>query len=149
MARQGKTEEQRFWEKVNKDAPGGCWIWLGARRGGHGNVYGQFRREKGPKVQAHVWAWENKHGPLPVGHRPDHLCRIKLCVNPIHMEPVTSWENTKRGLAPTAVNARKTHCIRGHPLSGDNLITRPDGHRKCRTCKRRSDRARRRALVTQ
>jgi hypothetical protein len=56
-------------------------------------------------------------------------------VNPAHLEPVTNAENVLRGVSPTALNARKTHCIRGHALEGDNVMRygRMTG-RHCRAC---------------
>jgi hypothetical protein len=60
-------------------------------------------------------------GPIPLGKEPDHLCRVRRCCNPDHMELVTSRENVLRGVSPAANNARKTHCNRGHELTGNNV----------------------------
>ena len=78
---------------------------------------------------AHRVAYELQVGPIPVGLQLDHLCRVRSCVNPAHLEPVTSAENTRRGL-----RAMKTHCPQGHPYAGENLLIRPTGQRRCRTC---------------
>jgi len=83
-------------------------------------------------------------GPIPEGLKLDHLCRNSACVKPIaneqgpaHTEPVTQRENVLRGNAPAAVNAVKTHCIRGHPFDAANTYVYGKGrHRRCRTCKR-------------
>lgn len=67
----------------------------------------------------------------------DHLCRNTRCVNPIHIEPVTQKENVHRGMAPTAINARKTHCIRGHEFTPENTMSAGGENgewRRCRTC---------------
>lgn len=117
----------RFWAKV--DRTGEHWLWTGCvvRR------YGQFGR-----TRAHRYAYELLVGPIPPGYQLDHLCRTPLCVRPDHLEPVTPRENTLRGNGPTARHARKTHCIRGHALVGDNVYHtphRPNG-RECWTCKR-------------
>jgi hypothetical protein len=74
----------------------GCWIWQGARTG---SGYGAIQREPGSTsmVGAHVRAYEAEHGPMPEGLVVDHLCRVKMCVNPAHMEAVTMAENTRRG----------------------------------------------------
>lgn len=119
----------------------GCWEWIGPKVGrGYGNIVwrlpGKPRRYR-HKV-AHRVAYETMRGPIPDGLTLDHLCRNRGCVNPWHLEPVTSRENTLRGISPAAVNARLTHCKRGHPLSGDNLrlVQSPSGKRgrSCRTC---------------
>ena len=84
-------------------------------------------------MQSHTYAWELANGPIPAGLQLDHLCRVGLCVNPAHLEPVTGRVNTLRGTSPAAVNAAKTHCINGHLLDGDNLYLE-GSKRKCRTC---------------
>ena len=71
---------------------------------------------------------------IPDGKELDHLCRNRKCVNPKHLESVTHRENILRGETIMAENARKTHCWRGHPLSGKNLKLKPNGHRQCRAC---------------
>ena len=100
----------------------------------HPNGYGRVR-VKDKMKQAHRVAWERVNGPIPHDLQIDHLCRQRSCVNPEHMELVTSRENTMRGISIPAINARKTHCKRGHPLSGYNLILPPNGSRQCRTCR--------------
>ncbi len=125
----------------------GCWLWMGATyiggrggtRGSHPLPYGQFRR-----MPAHRWAYERFVGPIPNGLQLDHLCRTTLCVNPDHLEPVTNRENVLRGTSPSAGNARKTHCNRWHPLSGDNLRPARDGRRRCWPCEQMAVRERRR-----
>lgn len=135
-------EAERFWAKVDKT--GVCWLWTASvRRGG----YGQFWSARaGRIVGAHRWAYEEMVGPIPDGLYLDHLCRNPRCVNPEHLEPVTNGENLRRGVNPIAVNAAKTHCPQGHPLSGDNLRVIAGG-RRCLECDRRRTRdARRRRL---
>ena len=84
---------------------------------------------------SHRLAYELEIGPIPAGLEIDHLCRVRNCVNPAHLEPVTHAENIRRGTGPLAENARKTECVHGHPLEGANLYVRPgDGHRQCRAC---------------
>lgn len=141
------TPEQRFWDKVWLGD--GCWLWTGKLRTGaspgHGKEvgYGQFyngHRTVGP----HRFAYELMVGPIPEGLVIDHLCRERACVNPDHLEAVTTQENILRGLAPTAENASKTHCVRGHELSGDNLYVPPKGGRYCRTCREAVQKGRKR-----
>jgi hypothetical protein len=64
----------------------------------------------------------------------DHVCRTRACANVRHLDVVTSRENTLRGDTLPARNAAKTHCKRGHALSGANLYRYSDGRRSCRTC---------------
>jgi len=114
----------RFWSKVEV---GVCWTWTAAI---NSTGYGQWG-VNGRSKSVHRLAWEALVGPIPVGLTIDHLCRNKRCVNPDHMETVTVAVNNARKPA-----ANKTHCIRGHQLSGDNLRINGLGRRSCRTCAR-------------
>ena len=76
-------------------------------------------------MKAHRFNYELYRGSIDSILPLDHLCRNHSCVNPLHLEQVTHWENTLRGSTPAATDARKTHCIRGHPLAGKNLYLRP------------------------
>ena len=117
----------------------GCWRWTSHRdRNGYA-IFGKKRKF------AHRLAYEAAVGPIPEGLTIDHLCRVRDCLNPAHMEPVTRGENVLRGDGITARNARKTHCHRGHPLNGENLDLCEPGHRRCRQCRRDRDRNRRMA----
>ena len=111
----------------------GCWLWEGSHQE---KGYGFFAVNQ--KVQiAHRVAYEMFKGPIPEGLTIDHLCRNRRCVNPDHLEAVSIRTNTLRGEAVSAKNLRKTHCIRGHPLSGDNVYRDPKrGVRNCRECRR-------------
>jgi hypothetical protein len=88
---------------------------------------------------AHRLVWEEERGPIPKGLHIDHLCRTPACVNVNHMEVVSCRVNTLRGVGITATQARRTHCIHGHPFSGENLklIRRRNGvlDRACRMCR--------------
>ena len=125
-----------------------CWDWSGkVSSWGYGVVKVRLHSgrtiESGPHRVAYLVAVQS----IPLGLDLDHLCRNRLCCNPSHLEPVTRRENTLRGDGPTAANARKTHCPRGHKLSGDNLIPANlrQGSRACLPCHRDRKRARRRA----
>src|SRR5690606_27636904 len=103
--------------------------------------YGFLWRANRKYLRAHVASYELHVGPVPDGLVLDHLCRNRACINPSHMEPVPNRVNVLRGEGPTAVNARKTHCVNGHEFSAENTHIRPTGWRECKTCKRRQNRA--------
>ena len=108
----------------------GCWLWLGTVLGdGYGQVCFNGRR-----WAAHRIFYLFLKGPLVDGLVIDHKCKNTTCVNPDHLEQVTGQVNSiVRGSGPLAENYRKTHCKRGHPLSGSNLILVKRG-RACRVC---------------
>ena len=108
----------------------GCWEWIGAKGTGG---YGRFRH-----APAHRVMYERLVGPIPAGLQIDHLCRNRDCVNPAHLEPVTQTVNILRGDGWAGLHARKTHCPRGHPLEGANLLIVTHGWRRCRICYRLS-----------
>jgi len=76
---------------VNKETD--CWIWTGYKNGG----YGRFKTASGGSVYAHRASYEFHVGPVPEGLYLDHLCRNRACINPDHLEPVTTEENIRRG----------------------------------------------------
>lgn len=121
----------------SEDQPGPlatpCRVWTGALDS-HG--YGWFSPTHGKPRKAHRVAWEVFKGPLPAdGTVPDHLCRVRRCINSEHLEWVTHQENIHRGVGPAATNRLKTHCPHGHPYDEVNTYVRPDGRgRECRAC---------------
>ncbi len=137
---------QKFWQHVsvkNIHDPDSCWIWQGDTRLNHGGVrYGRLitgSRANRRRIAAHRFAYELIVGPIPKELILDHLCRTTLCVNPAHLEPVPHKINVLRGVGPTAMNAKKTHCLHGHPFSDENTKVRVNGWRRCRTCRRIQD----------
>lgn len=123
-----KDIAERFWEKVRKTD--GCWFWTSTRGE---NGYGQFTLRTGVVRRAHRIAYELAVGPIPDGLEIDHLCRVRACVNPAHLEPVTRQENIRRAVAA------KTHCPKGHPRTPENSAhDHVNGSRvwRCKTCRR-------------
>lgn len=130
--------------KVDRRAPapahnpalGRCWWWTACINPDTG--YGTFW--DGKVLSAHRWAYEHFVGPIPEGLHLDHLCRVRRCVNPAHLEPVTLAENVRRG-----ERATKTHCKNGHEFTPENTIRRNKPGRECRTCANAAQRKRKAA----
>lgn len=125
---------ERFEEQYIPVPWTGCWLWIGSTNKSHNLLYGVIFAH-GKQRLVHRLAYEIFAGPIPEGLTIDHLCRVTLCVNPQHMEPVTQQVNTLRGQSPVALNAHKTHCPAGHELVGDNLRINSNGARVCRACR--------------
>ncbi len=123
---------ERFAAKI--DFSGECWLWQAASdNAGYGNFF-----FNGRVMLAHRVAHLMFIGGIPDGYEVDHLCRVHNCVLPEHLEAVTRQENNARaGLRGAAlVNSERTHCSRGHPLTGPNLYY-DSNKRRCRACHRR------------
>ena len=124
---------ERFMSKVEPVTESGCWLWTGSE---NNYGYGKFYIHNG-SVGAHRFAYEHFIGPIPTGLVPDHLCRVRCCVNPSHLRPLTNKDNVLLGVGPAAINARKTHCVRGHSLDLSIVYVRPGKYvRYCRQCKK-------------
>jgi len=172
---------ERFWAKTRiavdcpchlcaatEEASAKCIVWTASYTGGgYGGFWNGTRQ-----VRAHRFAYELLVGPIPEGLALDHLCRVRRCVAPAHLEAVTQRENVRRGLlfiprkgvrkdvrkgARRRPQAAATHCPLGHELTPENTYVgpptsdRPNGRRRCRTCKnagKRASRARARERAT-
>lgn len=120
---------------VEVPAPNGgppCWVYTGHNTPAG---YGQ-NKVAGRKVLVHRFMWEQMVGPIADGYHIDHLCRNRACCNPAHLEPVTPQINQHRGMGFSGINARKTHCHRGHDLNEANVYMTPKGSRMCKPCRR-------------
>lgn len=124
-----KDLPERFIRKIVVED--GCWVWTGAR---NPKGYGSVSAGKNASALAHRVTYTMAHGSIPDGLQLDHTCLNTSCVNPAHLEPVTNAENMRRRFA------LQTHCVKGHPLAGDNLRYSPknDGstRRVCMACHR-------------
>jgi hypothetical protein len=121
--------EERFWNKADwtRDEVA-CWSW-GAYVDDHG--YGRFKVATS-WAYAHRVAYELERGEIPAGLSLDHLCRVRHCVNPWHLEPVTHHENVLRG---ANTKFRET-CLRGHKVDEDNQVKRARPRTNRRDCKK-------------
>lgn len=120
------TNPQKFLSQVEIN-PHGCWRWTGHLEKG----YGRFAKSPN-RVRCHVAMYRAVIGDPPIGLCLDHLCRVRSCINPLHLDPVTNRENTLRGISP--ICHPKERCSRGHELVGQNVMMDSWG-RHCRICK--------------
>lgn len=132
----------RFLSKVDFYRADPCWVWVAAGANS-GNGYGRFDLD-GKLEYAYTLAFTWSRGPLPPGTEPDHTCQNRACIRPDHLDPVTHAVNCARGNGWAGQNARTTHCPKGHPYSGANLMVIA-GKRECRACRNARARAKRAA----
>ena len=122
------------------DHPHGCWLWPFPPR--RPNSYARMTDETQRTQTAHRAVYEMLVGPIPAGITLHHLCGVKVCVNPAHMELLTQTEHNRRHpTIPSTSNATKTHCLRGHEFTPENTYHDRKG-RQCKTCNRERMRAR-------
>ena len=116
-----------------------CTVWIGATNTvGYGVVTVDGRQEL-----AHRVAYEDAYGPIPEGLVLDHLCRVRNCVKPEHLEAVTHAENIRRGRRDRGLQVGDT-CNNGHAIaSAEGLYERPSGKTECMECRRVGKRANR------
>jgi len=129
-----QTIIEKFNARISPEPMSGCWLWTGLiNSSGYGWIkindikkYGKH----GTYKLAHRISYELFKGVIPEGLEIDHLCRVRSCVNPDHLEAVTHVENCYR-------TPRKSHCKQGHPLDEKNtLLANYHGWniRRCKTC---------------
>lgn len=158
-----EVSQRAFLAKVDQSGgPDSCWPWLGSFfASGHGRF-----KPNGAQYSngAHRFAYTLFVGPIPED-RPeiDHLCHTRdgsceggtgclhrRCVNPSHLEPVTSGENFRRGRNHVVPRLRwvlnpasEEVCYQGHRYTEQTIYVEPSGKRRCRLCRREADRRRR------
>lgn len=115
----------RFYKKVQ--ITDDCWLWIGGLNIQGYSVMKIFKKSG----SAHRFSYEYFKGLIPEGLQIDHLCRVKRCVNPDHLEAVTSHANIMRSEGVAAVNAKKINCINGHVLPKKNTSLGRD----CKICR--------------
>lgn len=141
-----RNHNTKKWPQTWSVEPSGCWLWQGfIDSDGYGLVSGGGR--------AHRVTYRRLRDDPPIGLSLDHLCHNadreclggpsclhRRCVNPDHLEPATSRDNTMRGRTPAALNVAKTYCKHGHAFNEANtyIWTTKKGQRerRCRACGR-------------
>lgn len=113
----------------------GCWRW---QRYKHVAGYGWMWVGNGKCDFVHRAAYQIWKGPIPDGLVIDHLCRVRDCCNPDHLEVVTYSENTMRGDTVPVRRKNATHCDRNHRYTPETTHISASGNRRCKICRRAS-----------
>ena len=120
----------RLWDRFEERD--GCWIWTGpVEKDGYG-----YTRIEGKKIRVHRLVYTIMVADIPDGLVIDHLCHVRACANPEHLNPVPIAVNSARN-----VHSLKTECAHGHPYTPENTYVRYGTQRNCRTCNLRRVRA--------
>lgn len=121
---------ERIKRKISIDA-NGCWIYHGQTLPS-GYVHIRF----GNRLWAgHRLMYAMSKGPIPPGMFVCHTCDVRNCINPDHLWLGTPKQNSIDASQKGRVTGQsKTHCLKGHPLSGNNLYA-SGGRRHCRACR--------------
>jgi hypothetical protein len=125
------SELEVFSSRIRRDE-NECWNWTGViTTTGYGEYW---NRLKNIRALTHRVALELIYGSI-VGIIPDHQCENTACCNPAHMSLGDQKANVLRGRSPQALNARLTHCLRGHEFTPENTYNRPGKKwRECAAC---------------
>lgn len=109
----------------------GCWLFNGSgRTDKYGKITINWRTWR-----AHVAAYVAVKGEVPYGLQVAHLCHVPLCCNPDHLEAQTPRVNILDSGGVSAINAKKTHCPKGHEYTTENTMIVKSGRRVCRECR--------------
>lgn len=123
-----RPPEERFWEHVEKRPGDGCWEWTGGKTP---DGYGGFDGHR-----AHRFSYTLVHGFLLPSLCVCHKCDNPSCVRPDHLFAGTRTDNMRDMVAKGRSGHQKmTHCRQGHELTPENTVARPDGGRRCVTCR--------------
>ena len=133
-----RTVRERFEEKYVPEPNSGCWLWIAnTSPQGYGLLSHPITRKN---IPAHRVSYELYKNIIPEGLEIDHLCRVRCCVNPNHLEAVTHKENSRRGICAETHRKNsllRTHCKKGHPYSVENLFfNSTTGARGCLACRK-------------
>lgn len=121
------------------DSETGCWLWLASLSvDGYGKRLPEY---PGATQMAHRWVYERFKGVVDRRLELDHLCKVRRCVNPDHLEPVPGIVNYLRGNSPCLIKARANHCKAGHPYTEKMSTTKRGTHRCCWVCLKQKRRA--------
>ena len=128
-----KPVAERFWSKVDRRGPNECWPWIGTTdHAGYGIFHIEDRKKRATRLSLEL---DGKPRPSP-RHIACHTCDNPQCVNPAHLWWGTHTDNINDAVAKRRHHcAKKTHCPRGHPYSGDNVYYRNGGGRSCKACR--------------
>lgn len=133
----GKISES-IWNRIIPEPNSGCWLWIGSTgKLGYGKLTVAGRSKSAHRCIYLIYY------DIADGLELDHLCKVRCCVNPAHLEPVTHVENVRRGdislyrekARMTAKN--KTHCKNRHLLDENNTYINSNGCKLCRICTNR------------
>lgn len=111
-----------------------CILWWGRIQPNGYGVLGRWEAGRARTIYAHRMVYEECFGEIPDGMQIDHLCRVRSCVNPAHLEVVTPRENNLRNQSPAAISYRTNHCYQGHPYTPESTYVW-NGRRYCRICR--------------
>ena len=129
--RRARPLKERLFPRLIINPETGCLLWTGAISGGG---YGYISMPGRKLLRVHRVMYELFVGPIPDGMVLDHLCRVRRCASPAHLEAVTHRTNTLRGESPAAIAVAMNACDRGHEFDLINTYWTPDGKRHCRAC---------------